>query len=111
MSSGSALPHSDPWLERLTGARSSKQTFYAEWRRTSHGLDRAIEALRAISAALCVTPSGPDALCDAVVATLARHFGAPAVSLTLADRDFRRGTLPEGFAALAERTSSLGRPV
>jgi signal transduction histidine kinase len=111
MSSGSALPRSDPWLERLTGARSSKQSFYAEWRRTSHGLDRAIEALRAISAALCTTTSGPDALCDAVVDALARHFGAPAVSLTLDGRGFRRGVLPDGFTALADRTSELGRPV
>ena len=111
MSSRSALPRSDPWLERLTGARSSKQSFYAEWRRTSHGLDRAIEALRAISAALCTTTSGPDALCDAVVEALARHFGAPAVSLTLEGRAFRRGALPDGFAGLAERTSAEGRPV
>ncbi|HEY7594155.1 MAG TPA: histidine kinase [Actinophytocola sp.] len=105
------MPRSDPWLERLTGARSSKQSFYAEWRRTSHGLDRAIEALRAISAALCTTTSGPDALCDAVVDALARHFGAAAVSLTLEGRGFRRGALPDGFAALARRTSEAGRPV
>ena len=112
MSSNSALPHSDPWLERLTGARSSKQSFYAEWRRTSHGLDRAVEALRAISAALCTTTSGPDALCDAVVGALARHFGAPAVSLTLvARREFRRGAVPDGFAELRRRTCAEGAPV
>lgn len=111
MSSGSALPRSDPWLERLTGARSSKRSFYAEWRRTSHGLDRAIEALRAISAALCTTTSGPDALCEAVVDALARHFGASAVSLTLDSRGSRRGALPDGFAALARRTSEAARPV
>lgn len=81
MSNRSALPRSDEWLERLTGARSSKPTFYAEWRRTSHGLDRATEALRAISAALCTTTSGPDALCSAVVDALNRHFGHGAVSL------------------------------
>jgi signal transduction histidine kinase len=112
MSSGSALPHSDPWLERLTGARSSKPTFYAEWRRTSHGLDRAIEALRAISAALCTTTSGPDVLCDAVVDALARHFGAPAVLLTLVSRrDFRRGPPPPGFAEVERRTGVAARPV
>lgn len=83
MSNRSALPHSDPWLERLTGARSSKPTFYAEWRRTSHGLDRAIEALRAISAALCTTTSGPAVLCAAVADALNRHFGDGAVSLDL----------------------------
>lgn len=112
MSSRSALPHSDPWLERLTGARSSKPTFYAEWRRKSHGLDRAIEALRAISAALCTTTSGPDVLCDAVVDALARHFGAAAVSLTLAARqEFRRGAVPGRFADLERRTRAEGRPV
>jgi len=106
------LPRSDPWLERLTGARSSKQSFYAEWRRTSHGLDRAVEALRAISAALCTTTSGPDALCEAVVDALARHFGAPAVSLTLdGGRAFRRGARPAAFAELARRTSTEARPV
>lgn len=83
MSSRSALPHSEEWLERLTGARSSKPTFYAEWRRTSHGLDRAVEALRAISAALCMTTSGPGALCSAVADALTRHFGDGVVSLKL----------------------------
>src|ERR1700741_2802506 len=112
MSSSSALPHSDPWLERLTRGRSSKQPFCAEWRRTSHGLDRAVEALRAISAALCTTTSGPDALCDAVVGALARHFGAPAVSLTLvARRGFRGGAVPDGFAELRRRTCAEGAPV
>ena len=83
MSNRSALPRSEEWLERLTGARSSKPTFYAEWRRTSHGMDRAVEALRAISAALCTTTSGPDALCAAVVDALTRHFGEGVVSLKL----------------------------
>jgi signal transduction histidine kinase len=109
MSSGSALPRSDPWLERLTGARSSKQSFYAEWRRTSHGLDRAIEALRAISAALCTTTSGPDALCDAVVEALAGHFGA--VALTLGGRTFHRGRAGPGFEELARRTTAGSGPV
>jgi signal transduction histidine kinase len=86
MSNRSALPRSEEWLERLTGARSSKPTFYAEWRRTSHGMDRAVEALRAISAALCTTTSGPDALCAAVVDALTRHFGEGVVSLKLGAR-------------------------
>jgi signal transduction histidine kinase len=83
MSNRSALPRSEEWLERLTGARSSKPTFYAEWRRTSHGLDRAVEALRALSAALCTTTNGPDALCAAVVDALTRHFGEGVVALTM----------------------------
>jgi signal transduction histidine kinase len=87
MSSRSALPRSEEWLERLTGARSSKPTFYAEWRRTSHGLDRAVEALRALSAALCTTTDGPDALCAAVDDALTRHFGDGVVSLALGAHD------------------------
>lgn len=59
------------------------------WGRTSYGLDRAIEALRAISAALCTTTSGPEVLCDAVSDALTRHFGHAAVSLTL-------GRVPDG---------------
>jgi len=47
-----------------------------------NGLDRVIEALRAISAALCTTTSGPDALCSAVVDALNRYFGNGTVSLT-----------------------------
>lgn len=74
---------SDQWLERLTGARSSKPTFYAEWRRKCHGLDRAIEAIKAISAALCATTNGPLALCEAVVGALGRHFDATSVRLSL----------------------------
>jgi signal transduction histidine kinase len=121
MSSRSALPHSDPWLERLTGARSSKPSFYAEWRRKSHGLDRAVEALRAISAALCTTTSGPDVLCEAVVGALGRHFGAPAVAMTLAGRAFSGelpavvshppGPLTAELADLDERTRAQRRPV
>jgi signal transduction histidine kinase len=112
---------SDPWLERLTGARSSKPTFYAEWRRTSHGLDRAIEALRAISAALCTTTSGPSALCDAVVSALATHFGATAVSMTLPERGFTgelppvvswpADAVPAEFAELERRTCAERWPV
>lgn len=74
---------SGEWLERLTGARSSKPTFYAEWRRKCHGLDRAIEAIKAISAALCTTTNGPLALCEAVVDALGRHFDATSVRLSL----------------------------
>jgi len=88
------LQWSDPWLEHLTGVRSSKRTFYAEWRHKCHGLDRAIEALKAISAALCTTTRGPQTLCDAVVEALAQHFGAPTVAMTLARQRMFTGELP-----------------
>ncbi len=93
-SSDADLQGSDRWLERLTGVRSSKRTFYAEWRRKCHGLDQAIEALKTISTALCTTTRGPQALCDAVVEALAQHFGAPRVAMTLAGQRMFSGELP-----------------
>lgn len=119
------MPRSDSgdlWLETLTGARSSKPTFYAEWRRTSDGLNRAIEALRAISAALCTTTSGPEALCTAVVGALAQQFGAPTVSMTLVrQRGFTgelpsvvswpAGAVPAALVDLERRTCAECRPV
>lgn len=105
MSNRSALPRSEEWLERLTGARSSKPTFYAEWRRTSHGLDRAVEALRALSAALCTTTSGPDALCAAVVDALNRHFGDGVVSLALGAHEDGVPVLVDGVPVGALRVA------
>jgi signal transduction histidine kinase len=87
MSSESASPLSDPkesfeeelseeWLERLAGVRSSKSTFYAEWRDQSRHLERAIQSVRSISAALCATTHGPQALCAEVIDAAAQHFDA-----------------------------------
>jgi signal transduction histidine kinase len=87
MSRESASPLSDPadsfeeelseeWLERLAGARSSKPTFYAEWRNQSRGLERAIQSVRSISAALCATTHGPQTLCAEVIDAAAQHFEA-----------------------------------
>jgi signal transduction histidine kinase len=87
-------PASGEWLERLTGARSSKPTFYAEFRRKSQGLDRAIEAIKAISAALCTTTNGPQALCEAVVEALGNHFDAAVVTLTLTEAASFAGQWP-----------------
>src|SRR5919197_513805 len=101
MSAGSASPHTDLSdrpaaeeggsevcernLERLIGVRSSKPTFYAAWREKSARLDRTIEMLERISAALCVAPEGPGALCEAVVEAAAHHFDARWAAMTLAD--------------------------
>jgi signal transduction histidine kinase len=68
-------------LERLIGVRSSKPTFYAAWRDNTARLDRTIETLQRISTALCATPDGPGALCDAVVEAAAHHFDAPWAAL------------------------------
>ncbi|MFL6054511.1 MAG: GAF domain-containing sensor histidine kinase [Actinoallomurus sp.] len=67
---------SEEWLERLAGARSSKPTFYAEWRNQSRGLERALQSVRSISAALCATTHGPEALCAEVIDAAAQHFQA-----------------------------------
>jgi signal transduction histidine kinase len=64
-------------LEQLTGMRSSKGSFYAEYSRTAAALNRAIQALEAISSALCTTTSGPRALAHAVLDAAAGQLGAP----------------------------------
>ncbi len=85
MSSASVTPPGEPaltaagqegWLERLVGVRSSKPTYYAAWKSKSARLDRSIETLKEISAALCTTTEGPAALCEAVVDAAAHHFSA-----------------------------------
>ena len=72
-------------LERLIGVRSSKPSFYAAWREKSARLDRTIETLERISAALCATPEGPGPLCEAVVEAAGHHFGARWAAMTFAD--------------------------
>ena len=71
-------------LERLIGIRSSKPSFYAAWREKSARLDRTIETLERISAALCATPEGPGALCEAVVEAAGHHFSARWAAMTFA---------------------------
>jgi signal transduction histidine kinase len=72
-------------LERLIGVRSSKPSFYAAWREKSARLDRTIDTLERISAALCVTPEGPGALCEAVVEAAGHHFHAPWAAMAFED--------------------------
>lgn len=87
-------PREAPWpdsdgrervLERLIGVRSSKPSFYAAWREKSARLDRTIETLERISAALCVTREGPAALCEAVVEAAGHHFRARWAAMTFSD--------------------------
>ena len=94
MSATSASPPTDraQTLERLIGVRSSKPSFYAAWRENSERLDRSIETLQHISAALCAASEGPDALCDAVVEAAAHHFAAPWAAITFAGE--REGAEP-----------------
>lgn len=79
-----------PDLERLTGVRSGKGTFYAEFRSTAQRLERVVAALDAISRALVQTVNGPENLVRAVAEAARIHLGAEWVLLALAD-----GALPE----------------
>ncbi|KWX22702.1 histidine kinase [Mycolicibacterium wolinskyi] len=79
-----------PDLERLTGVRSGKPTFYPEFRVAAQRTERVITALEAISRALVQTVNGPEKLVRAVAEAARTHLGADWVLLALAD-----GALPE----------------
>ncbi|WP_409365995.1 MadS family sensor histidine kinase [Mycolicibacterium canariasense] len=89
MSSGS-LRRPEPDLERLTGVRSGKGTFYPEFRVAALRTERVIAALDAISRALVQTVNGPENLVRAVAEAARTHLGAQWVLIALAD-----GALPE----------------
>jgi signal transduction histidine kinase len=134
MSAGSASPPTerpsvDPLaLERLIGVRSSKPSFYAAWRDKSARLDHTIETLERISSALCTTPAGPVAVCDAVVDAAARHFEARWAAMVFSAEDFgvgparmfvhtsegviQRWAVPPGMLArLTDQTLAVKGPV
>lgn len=75
-------------LERLTGVRSSKHTFYPEFRRKAEGLNRAIAALEQVSATLAMTTAGPEALARSVVDVAATHFGGRWAAMALSKEAF-----------------------
>ena len=81
---------SAPELERLTGVRSGKGTFYPEFRVTAQRLERVLAALDTISRALVQTVHGPENLVRAVAEAARVHLGADWVLLALAD-----GALPQ----------------
>ena len=56
-----------PDLTALTGLRSSKPTWYAEYRDTAERLHRALGSLEHIATVLSATGRGAGALCAAVV--------------------------------------------
>jgi signal transduction histidine kinase len=79
-----------PDLDRLTGIRSGKSTFYPEFRVAAQRTERVISALDAISRALVQTVHGPEPLVRAVAEAARTNLGADWVLLALAD-----GALPE----------------
>lgn len=116
MSSGS-LRRPAPDLERLTGVRSGKGTFYPEFRVAALRTERVIAALDAISRALVQTVNGPENLVRAVAEAARTHLGAQWVLIALAD-----GALPEarprhlildadGYAYSFEGLSGAKHPV
>jgi signal transduction histidine kinase len=72
-----------PDISELTGLRSSKPSWYAEYRQTADNLDRALGSLEHIARVLSATGQGADALCRAVVDATAEHLGEPWAVLAL----------------------------
>ncbi|SFP95978.1 Signal transduction histidine kinase [Geodermatophilus dictyosporus] len=96
---------SAPGIPELTGLRSSKPSWYAEYRQTAENLHRALDQLGHIAQVLSATGEGADALCRAVVDATAEQVGAPWVVLALAD-----DALPLARPRLVGR-GPAGRPV
>jgi signal transduction histidine kinase len=76
MSSTSSAKPSEPpgvspsqadFFGKLVGVRSSKQTYYREYRHTAESLDRSIRSLEPIAEALTTLTRGPQALVEAVL--------------------------------------------
>ncbi|SDN79729.1 Signal transduction histidine kinase [Klenkia soli] len=75
-----------PGISELTGLRSSKPSWYAEYRHTADKLTRALGSLDHIAQVLSATGRGADALCRAVVDATAEHLGAAWVVLALGEQ-------------------------
>ncbi|GAA1678592.1 two-component system sensor histidine kinase MnoS [Fodinicola feengrottensis] len=81
------LPEPPPvGIADLTGIRSSKPSFYAEYRSAAEHLNRSLASMETISSALVATGRGTEDLCRAVVSATAEHLSATWVVLALADR-------------------------
>jgi signal transduction histidine kinase len=108
-----------PGIPELTGLRSSKPTWYAEYRHTAEKLTRALGSLDRIAQVLSATGQGAGALCRAVVDATADHLGAPWVVLVLrADalplarpRLVARGPDGDPLHGLADLPAGVGRAV
>ncbi|WP_236147496.1 sensor histidine kinase [Mycolicibacterium sp. CH28] len=74
-----------PDLASLTGMRSSKSSYYREYRRSSERLESTLRSLDQISVAVVRTAEGPRALLTAVVQAAAAHLQAQWVVLAVAD--------------------------
>ncbi|MEI4270662.1 histidine kinase [Klenkia sp. LSe6-5] len=110
---------STPGITELTGLRSSKPTWYAEYRQTADKLTRALGSLDRIAQVLSATGQGADALCRAVVDAAADHLGASWVVLALREdalplarpRLVARGPAGDPVHRLADLPGGVGRAV
>ena len=108
-----------PDISQLTGLRSSKPSWYAEYRQTVDDLDRALGSLEHIAGVLSATGQGADALCRAVVDATAEHLGEPWAVLALSGtalplarpRMLGRGPSGVGVGHLARLPEVVRRPV
>src|SRR5450631_944088 len=74
-----------PDLAALTGMRSSKRSYYREYRRTNERMQRAVRAMDSISRALVRTVEGPRGLIEEVVRAAGEHLQSQWLLLGLAD--------------------------
>lgn len=103
-------------LARLTGIRSSKLSFYRQYRRTASSLDRSIRALASASTALTAISAGPVRLVEEFLpgvletmdadwaAVLAEHPAFPT-------RPYLRAALPGGLIAAADLPADIAELV
>jgi signal transduction histidine kinase len=85
-------------LSVLMGIRSSKPTFYEQYREELENLEGLLRSLERIARALVSTHQGPSILCREVVHATAEHLGARWVVLAL-----RPGALPDTHVRMVAR--------
>ena len=74
-----------PDLAALTGVRSSKRSYYREYRRTNERMQRAVRVMDIISRALVRTVEGPRGLIEEVVRAAGEHLQSQWLLLGLVD--------------------------
>lgn len=97
---GAADPDRLDRLDRLTGVRSGKGSFYREYVRSDERMQNAVRAMDSISRALVRTVEGPRGLLEEVARAAADHLEGRWTLLGLADAHLR-GARPR-FVAVDE---------
>jgi signal transduction histidine kinase len=95
------------WLARLIGVRSSKPSYYREYRHTSSSLDRSIRSLEPVSRALTTLTGGPQRLAEAVLRTAGDIFGGDWAALAVEHPAFPGG----GYAGVASAGEVRNAPL